>query len=108
MIQQMQLKGYSTSSIKNYTECIVGLANYYKTSPDLLSIEQVRNYIHFKLIEKKLSKSWVNQIVSALKILFCDILKTNTTPNHSFQCARRHPFTMGGILGGTEGLNLLR
>ena len=75
MIQQMQLKGYSTSSIKNYTECIVGLANYYKISPDLLSIEQVRNYIHFKLIEKKLSKSWVNQIVSALKILFCDILK---------------------------------
>ena len=75
MIQQMQLKGYSESSIKNYTECIVGLAKYYKTSPDLLSVEQVRNYIHFKLIEKKLSKSWVNQIVSALKILFCDVLK---------------------------------
>jgi len=75
MIQQMQLKGYSTSSIQNYTKCIEGLANYYKTPPDLLSIEQVRNYIHFNLIEKKLSKSWVNQIVSALKILFCDILK---------------------------------
>jgi integrase/recombinase XerD len=75
MIQQMQLKGYSNSSIKTYTECIAGLSNYYKTSPDLLSVEQVRNYIHFKLIEKKLSKSWVNQIVSALKILFCDVLK---------------------------------
>ena len=75
MIQQMQLKGYSNSSVENYTKCIVGLANYYKTSPDLLSVEQVRNYIHFKLIEKKLSKSWVNQIVSALKILFCDVLK---------------------------------
>lgn len=75
MIQQMQLKGYSESSIRTYTECIIGLAKYYKTSPDLLSVEQVRNYIHFKLIEKKLSKSWVNQIVSALKILFCDVLK---------------------------------
>lgn len=75
MIQQMQLKGYSKSSIKNYTECIVSLANYYKTSPDLLSVEQVRNYIHFKLIEEKRSKSWANQIVSALKILFCDVLK---------------------------------
>lgn len=75
MIQQMQLKGYSKSSIKNYTECIVSLANYYKTSPDLLSVEQVRNYIHFKLIEEKRSKSWAHQIVSALKILFCDVLK---------------------------------
>ena len=27
------------------------------------------------LTEKKLSKSWMNQTISALKILFCDILR---------------------------------
>lgn len=75
MIQQMQLKGYSSSTITLYTESIIGLATYYKTPPDLLSTEQVRDYIQFKIIEKKLSKSWLNQFISALKILFCEVLK---------------------------------
>jgi integrase/recombinase XerD len=81
MIQQMQLKGYSSRTIENYTKSILGLAKYYKTSPDLLSQEQIRNYIQYNLIEKKLSKVWCNQLVSALKILFCEVLKREW--NHS-------------------------
>ena len=75
MIQQMQLKGYSSRTIENYTKSILGLAKYYKTGPDLLSQQQIRDYIQYHLIEKKLSKVWCNQLVSALKILFCEILK---------------------------------
>lgn len=75
MIQQMQLKGYSSRTIENYTKSIIGLAKYYKTAPDLLSQQQIRDYIQYHLIEKKLSKVWCNQLVSALKILFCEILK---------------------------------
>lgn len=80
MIQQMQLKGYSSNTVKLYAEIIVGLATYYKTAPDLLSTEQVRDYIQFKIIEKKVSKSWVNQFISALKILFCEVLKREWSP----------------------------
>lgn len=75
MIQQMQLKGYSSRTIENYTKSIIGLAKYYKTAPDLLSQQQIRDYIQYNLIERKLSKVWCNQLVSALKILFCEILK---------------------------------
>jgi site-specific recombinase XerD len=75
MIQQMQLKGYSNRTIENYTRSILGLAKYYKTAPDLLSQEQIRAYIQYNLVEKKLSKTWCNQLVSALKILFCEVLK---------------------------------
>mgnify|MGYP001559190347 CR=1 FL=1 len=75
MIQQMQLKGYSKNTITTYIECLVNLSNHYNVSPDLLTVEQIREYIHYKLTEKKLSKSWMNQTISALKILFCQVLK---------------------------------
>jgi site-specific recombinase XerD len=75
MIQQMQLRGYSQSTIETYIESILSLSKYHNTSPDLLSIEQIRNYIQHGLVKKKLSKSWLNQTISALKILFCDVLK---------------------------------
>jgi len=74
-IQQMQLKGCSPSTIKNYVDCILALAKYYNTSPDLLTIEQIREYFLYCLNEKKLSKSWMNQTISALKILFVEVLK---------------------------------
>src|SRR5687767_8917333 len=75
MIQQMQLKGYSSRTIENYTRSILSLAKYYKAAPDLLSLEQIRDYIQYNIIEKKLSRVWLNQLISALKILFCEVLK---------------------------------
>lgn len=74
-IQQMQLKGYSQNTIQSYVECLIGLSKFYKTSPDLLSHQQIRDYLHYCIVEKKLSTSWVNQCVSALKILFVQVLK---------------------------------
>ena len=75
MIQQMQLKGYSKNTIAIYIECLVSHSKQFKTSPDLLSVDQIREYIHYKLTEAKLSKSWMNQTIRALKILFCEVLK---------------------------------
>ena len=56
MIQQMQLKGYSKNTIATYIECLVSLSKHFKTSPDLLSVDQIREYIQYKLTEAKLSK----------------------------------------------------
>lgn len=80
MIQQMQLKGYSQSTIHSYIVNLIQLAKYYNTSPDLLSVEQIRDFLQFNINEKKLSKSWLNQMVSALKILFCDVLNRDWDP----------------------------
>lgn len=75
MIQQMQLKGHSPRTIENYVDCIHALSRYYKSSPDMLTIEQIRAYFQYCLIERKLSKSWMNQNISALKILYVEVLK---------------------------------
>ena len=80
MLQQMQLKGYSQKTIETYFESLIGLSKYYNKSPDLLTISEIRDYIQLNLTEKKLSKSWMNQLVSALKILFCDVLKREWDP----------------------------
>ncbi len=75
MIQQMELKGYSKNTINTYIDCLASLSKHYNISPDLLTVDQIREFIHYNLTEKKLSKSWMNQIISALKILFCDVLR---------------------------------
>jgi integrase/recombinase XerD len=73
-IQQLQLKGCSPKTIKNYVQCIVALARYYNLSPDLLTISQIREYFIYCLNVKKFSKSWMNQTISALKILWEEVL----------------------------------
>ena len=75
MIQQMELKCYSKNTITTYIDCLASLSMYYNSSPDLLSTDQTREFIHYNLTEKKLSKSWMNQMISSLKILFCDVLR---------------------------------
>ncbi len=74
-IQQMQLKGYSANTIQSYLDCLISLSKFYSTSPDLLTDQQIRDYLQHCLVEKKLSTSWFNQCVSALKILFIQVLK---------------------------------
>ena len=39
LIEQMQMKGYSQSTIDTYIDCLIALAKYYNTSPDLLTIQ---------------------------------------------------------------------
>ena len=75
MIQQMELKGYSKNTIQTYIECLSSLSRYWKASPDLLTVDQIREYIHYQLTEKKLSKSWMNQTIGALKILYREVLR---------------------------------
>lgn len=72
---QMRLKNHSKSTIKTYIKGILELSLHYNSSPDLLTPEQIRQYIHYRITEKKVGRSWQNQFLSALKILFCDVLK---------------------------------
>ena len=75
LIQQMQLKGYSPRTITTYVSMISHLASHYKTQSDLLSIDQVREYIMQNITTKKRSKSWMNMMISSVKLLYCDVLK---------------------------------
>jgi site-specific recombinase XerD len=80
MLQEMQVRNYSACSIRNYLHGINGLAVYYKCSPDLLSVDQVKTYLHYCITERQVSTSTLNQIISAVKILFADVLQRAWEP----------------------------
>lgn len=74
MIQQMQLKGYSKRTIRNYIQSIATLAKYHHCGADVLTADQIRDYILYNINVRMLSRVWLNQLISALKILFCQVL----------------------------------
>lgn len=78
--KQMQLRGYSPSSIELYEKSLSQISKYYQLSPDVLSTDQIRDYIQKELIEKKKSKSRINQLVSAFKILYEQVLGRKWDP----------------------------
>lgn len=73
-IQQMELRGYSNATVRSYTETLILISKHYKQSPDLLSTQQIRDYLSL-LVEKNRSQSYVNQFISALKILNEQVLR---------------------------------
>ncbi len=79
-IQQMELKGYSDNTTQVYLDSLIQLSKFYKTSPDELSSDQIRDYLQHCTTTKKLSQSYMNQLVSALKILFIQVLKREWDP----------------------------
>jgi site-specific recombinase XerD len=70
----MELRGYSPKTIKNYLICVSNFAEYYNKSLELLGENEVRNYLHYCITEKHLCEGTVNYIHSALKFLYTKTL----------------------------------
>ena len=75
MLQVMQQRNFSKRTIKTYLCCLRGLAKHYKKSPDLLTVKEVNDYIHYCMTTKGLSNSLANQIIGAFRILTINVLK---------------------------------
>ena len=75
LIQQMQLKRYSQKTIKPYVSIIAQIASFYHTPADQLSVDQIRAFILKRITVDHISNAWVNAAISAIKILFCEVLK---------------------------------
>ena len=49
MIEEMRLRNFSPRTEQSYVAAMVGLAKYYRQSPDQLTQEQIRSYLlHLK------------------------------------------------------------
>lgn len=53
---------------------LVQLSRHYKLSPEKITIEQVKHYLFYCKEKRGLSNSFINQTISALKILKQDVL----------------------------------
>ena len=71
----MEIRNYSPRTIKTYVSMIAGLSRFYKTSPDNLSTQQLKDYLHYRIQQEHVSHSTINQCIGAWRLLQVDILK---------------------------------
>jgi site-specific recombinase XerD len=74
MIIDMELRGFSLKTIKNYTNHVSNFAKFYNKSPELLDEKEIRDYLHYCITEKKLSEGTVNYINASLKFFYTKTL----------------------------------
>lgn len=105
MTCDMQVRNYSPRTIQSYVSMIAGLSRYYNTSPDLLSTQQVKDYLQYRIQKHKISVSTINQTIGAWKILQVDILKREWVV---FQIKRpRKEKKLPTVLSREEALRLI-
>jgi site-specific recombinase XerD len=68
-IQELQLRNYSSKTIRSYVSCLRTVSGYYKQSPAKINSKQLRDYLHYCITGKNASQSQINQVISAFKIL---------------------------------------
>ena len=74
LIDHLRVRGYSKSTIKVYVDWVIRLASFYNRSPDLLSEQELLQFVSH-LHDKELSCSSINVGVSALIYLYGKVLE---------------------------------
>ncbi|RUT78989.1 tyrosine-type recombinase/integrase [Ancylomarina longa] len=75
MIAEMQIRNYSPRTISSYVSSLRSLSLFYNLSPDLLSLNQFKDYLSERVQVDKISNATINQAIGAWRILQCDILR---------------------------------
>ena len=75
LIDDLKVRNRSAHTIKAYVACIANFARYFGKSPELLGPEEIRQYQVYLVNERRVSLSYLIQIVSALRFLYSVTLK---------------------------------
>lgn len=69
-IEDMQLRGLAPTTQRSYLHYVADYAKFYKTSPEQLDLEAIRQYELYLLHERKLSPESINSFVSSVQFLY--------------------------------------
>ena len=75
MERDLELKNYSPKTRSCYLASIKSFVLHFRQSPDQLGDQEVREYLHYLIQEKKVSQSVISQSYSALKFFYETTLK---------------------------------
>jgi len=70
MIEDMQLRNFSSETQRSYQHYVTGLARFYQISPEYLGLEEIREYQLYMINERQFSAGSVNVFVTAAKFLY--------------------------------------
>lgn len=75
MIEQLKLRRYSRLTIKVYLQQIKGMVRFLKKSPDEITKPELMEYLSYLVNTRKISSSYLDQAVSAIKFLYRNVFK---------------------------------
>ena len=75
MLEELQRRNLSAITTRIYLHCVEEFAQYFKTPPDRLGLEHVRQYQAHLFTDRKLEAVSVAQQLSALRFFFLKTLK---------------------------------
>ena len=74
MIREMELHRKSKHTIKAYVKAVSQLARHYNRSPETISRDEVRDFIHHLITDRKLAFSSINQKLAAIQFFYQHVL----------------------------------
>jgi site-specific recombinase XerD len=69
-IRELTIRGYANKTEVAYVAAVYRLAKYHRKSPDLVSDQELKDYLFYLVRERKLSPSSLNQVVSGLRLFY--------------------------------------
>src|SRR5262245_57588692 len=104
LIDDLRLRNYARRTIDTYVGQIAAFAKHFGRSPELLGPDDVRAY-QLHLLERKMSWSYFNQAVCALRFLYRTTLgRSEQLPLIPFG---KRPKTLPSVLSPEEVLRLV-
>jgi integrase/recombinase XerD len=74
MIRELELQRKAPGTVRSYVKSVERLACYFGRSPDKISREEVRSYLHYLITEKKLAFSSCNCQIAAINFFYREVL----------------------------------
>jgi len=80
MIRELELHRKAPGTIKQYVSAVAELARHYRRSPDSISIEEVRDFIHHLITQRKVAFSTCNTRLAGIRFFFQQVLRRDDFP----------------------------
>jgi site-specific recombinase XerD len=74
MIRELELQRKAPCTVTSYVKAVEELARHYRRSPDQISRQEVRDFIHHAIFERKLAWSTVNHKLAAIQFFYRHVL----------------------------------
>lgn len=71
----MELKGFAYKTITTYLMNVKKISKHFNLPPEELTHDQIREFLHYSITIRKLSRSYVNSVYSAILFFFRNTLK---------------------------------
>jgi site-specific recombinase XerD len=82
MIEDMEMRNLSPLTVKGYLFHVSRFAKHFNQSPDLLGVDEIRQYQVYLLRERKVAATTVNQVLSALRFFYKVTLRREWALDH--------------------------